>query len=132
METNTIVIKDESSGGKVYQEIQVSFASSEVTVKDIIEARVIHEVNLYNAKLPEYFNGLVQPTLAEKTLNGYRMKQRKKIDPEKQVYIALDAFQKNGYFILIDEKQAELLDQSVILTTKTVVSFVKLTPLVGG
>jgi hypothetical protein len=131
MET-TIVIKDETSSGKVINEIRIALKSQTVTVRDIIEARVEHEVNAYNNKLPEYFSGLVQPTNAEQTLNGYKMRERKKVDPEKQVYIALNAFQKNGYFVLIDDKQAESLDQQVLTTEKTVVSFVKLTPLVGG
>lgn len=131
MET-TIVIKDETATGKIINELRVSLNSETVTVKDIIEARVEHEVNAYNKKLPEYFSGLVQPTNAEQTLNGYKMRERKKVDPEKQVYIALDAFQKNGYFVLIDDKQAESLDQQVVTTPNTVVSFVKLTPLVGG
>lgn len=132
MNAAKITIKDETSGGEILNEISVSLKSSTVTVREIIEARVEHEVNLYNQKLPEYFQGLVQPTNAEKTLNGYKMRERKKIDPEKQVYIALDAFQKNGYFVLVDDRQAESLEQEVIIKPQTVVSFVKLTPLVGG
>ena len=132
MNTVIIKVKDETGSRKVYNEIDISFDRSSITVKDLIEARVFHEVNLYNKKLPEYFNGLVQPTNAEKTLNGYRLRDRKKIDPEKQVYIALDAFQKNGYFILIDNKQADELEQEIVLSPSTKVSFIKLTPLVGG
>lgn len=132
MNVATLKIKDETSGGEILNEISVSLKSSTVTIREIIEARVEHEVNVYNQKLPEYFQGLVQPTNAEKTLNGYKMRERKKVDPEKQVYIALDAFQKNGYFVLVDDKQAESLEQEVTVKPQTVVSFVKLTPLVGG
>lgn len=132
MNAATLTIKDETSGGEIINEISVSLKSSTVTVREIIEARVEHEVKHYNEKLPQYFQGLVQPTNAEKTLNGYKMRERKKVDPEKQVYIALDAFQKNGYFVLVDDKQAESLEQEVIIKPQTVVSFVKLTPLVGG
>lgn len=132
MQTATLTIKDETSAGKILNEISILLKTSTVTLKEIIEARVIHEVNVYNNKLPEYFQGLVQPTHAEKTLNGYRMRERKKVDVEKQIYIALDAFQKNGYFVLVDDKQADSLEQEVIIKSKTVVSFVKLTPLVGG
>jgi hypothetical protein len=132
METAILTIKDETSGGKVLNEINIPLKSSTVTVKEIIVARVEYEVNLYNTKLPEYFNGLVQPTHAEKTLNGYKMRDRKVVDPEKQIYIALDAFQKNGYFVLVDDKQAESLEQQILVKPQTIVSFVKLTPLVGG
>jgi hypothetical protein len=129
--TLTITIQD-TLGLKVSNKIDVQFANPQVTVKDIIEARVQKEVSDYNTKLPEYFQGLVQPTNAEKTLNGYRVKERKMIDAEKQVYIALDAFGKNAYFVLVDNKQVDSLDQQLTLTAHSTVKFVKLTPLVGG
>jgi len=101
-------------------------------VKDIITERVLKEVDNYNNKQPEYFKGLIQPSAAEKTLNGYKLKNRKKIDGEKQVYTALDAFQKNGFFLLIDNHQSESLKQEVELSEDTSISFIQLTPLVGG
>jgi hypothetical protein len=125
-------IKDTTASGQVIDEATLSMRSNRVTIKDIIEARVLAEVERYNNTLPEYFKGLVQPTQAERTLNGYRMKNRTKVDAEKQVYIALDAFQKNGYFILVDQFQADSLDQEVEVTAHTQISFLKLTPLVGG
>jgi hypothetical protein len=130
--TLTVSIHDTIGMGKIQKTIDVSFQTDVVTVKDIIEARVWKEVDEYNNGLPEYFNGLVQPTNAEKTLNGYRLKERKPIDAEKQVYIALDAFTKNVYFILVHNKQVESLDQQVHLSATSNIRFVKLTPLVGG
>jgi hypothetical protein len=128
----TIVIRDESAAGKTIQELPLSFDNELVTVRQIIQARVEAEVEQYNNKLPEYYRGLIQPTDAEQTLNGYKLKKGRKIDPEKQFFIALDAFQKNGYFLLIDNIQAETLDQMVVVNKNTDISFVKLTPLVGG
>jgi hypothetical protein len=125
-------VRDTTASGSVIDEVTLSMKSSRVTIKDIIETRVLAEVDRYNNALPEYFKGLVQPTHAERTLNGYRMRVRQKVDPEKQVYIALDAFQKNGYFVLVDEFQADGLDQEVMITPETQISFLKLTPLVGG
>jgi len=127
-----ILIKDESATGKILNEIMIAVENELTTVKEIIEARVYAEVKFYNQKLPEYFKGLVQPSDAERTLNGFKLKTPRKIDPEKQAYIALDAFQKNGYFILIDDQQAETLEQEVLAGADTSVSFVQLTPLVGG
>ena len=127
-----ILIKDESATGKILNEIMIAVENELTTVKEIIEARVHAEVEAYNQKLPEYFNGLVQPSDTERTLNGYKLRTPRKIDPEKQAYVALDAFQKNGYFILIDDQQAETLEQEVLVGTNTSVSFVQLTPLVGG
>ncbi|MEN7546339.1 hypothetical protein AAG747_00375 [Rapidithrix thailandica] len=128
----TVTIKDESLTGQLISEIEVALENERITVKELITARVYAEVEAYNQKLPEYFNGLVQPNDAEKTLNGYKLKQKRTIDPEKQVYIAWDAFQKNGYFVLVDDEQAESLEQEVLISDSTSISFVKLTPLVGG
>jgi hypothetical protein len=128
----TLTIKDETAGGKIINEIEVSFANELTTVKDIIQARVISEVEAYNKRMPEYFKGLIEPIEAEKTLNGYKIKEKRKVNPEQQCKVALDAFGKNGYFLLIDSIQAESLEQMVIVNKNTKISFIKLTPLVGG
>ena len=128
-----ITIKDETLAGDILDTIELVVSSEILTVKEIIAARVAAEVDAYNKKLPEYFKGLVQPTEAEKTLNGFKLKDKKKtIDVEKQVFVALDAFQKNGYFVLIDNNQAKSLQQQVLVRENTSISFIKLTPLVGG
>ena len=127
-----LTLKDTTFTGDILNKIQISVENERTTVKDLISARVEAEVKNYNEKLPAYFKGLVQPTEAEKTLNGFRLKKRKSIDVEKQILIALDAFQRNGFFILIDDQQAEGLEQEVLIGPSTEVHFVKLTQLVGG
>lgn len=127
-----VKIKDATLSGKSTNEMEIHFQSNEVSVKEIIEGRVTHEVNLYNQQTEEMFNGLVQPSVAERTVNGYQMKKRKTIDVEQQVYVALDAFQKNGFFLLIDDQQVDQLEQKILLKANTEISFIKLTPLVGG
>lgn len=125
-------IKDETAGGKTTGEIEVHFDTELISVKDIIKARIEAEVDAYNKKMPEYYNGLVQPNEAEKTVNGFRLKQKRKIDSEKQCFAAMDAFNKNAYFVLIDNIQAESLEQMIVINKNTEISFIKLTPLVGG
>ncbi len=125
-------IKDETIGGDILREIEIAVQNELTTVRDIIMARVEAEVATYNAKQTDYFQGLVQPGDTERTLNGYKFKRARQIDAEKQCYIALDAFTQNGYFLLIDDVQAETLDQEVLLGKDTSVSFIQLTPLVGG
>lgn len=132
MATVTLTIKDETTGGKTVNEMQVSFASELTTVKEIIRARVFAEVDLYNNKMPEYYKGLVQPGDAERTLNGFKLKEKKKVDAEKQFLVALDAFQKNGFFVLIDNIQSVSPEQMLVINNSTKISFIKLTPLVGG
>ncbi|MDK2773212.1 MAG: hypothetical protein KYX68_13465 [Flavobacterium sp.] len=127
-----VVISDELLNGKVTNQFEISLETNAITVRDLISKRVSVEIDNYNKKLPEYFNGLVEPKEAERTLNGYKLKPKQLIDVEKQVYIALDAFQKNGFFVLVDNQQLEELDQVVNLQNTSKISFVKLTPLIGG
>jgi hypothetical protein len=132
MQTITLTMTDESISGKATNSLQVQFSTALTTVKDIIEARVRAEVDQYNQKMPEYFKGLIEPGEAEKTLNGYKLKEKRKLDAEKQCFVALEAFQKNGFFLLIDNIQSESLDQMIVINEHTKISFIKLTPLVGG
>uniref|UniRef100_UPI0040498D68 hypothetical protein n=1 Tax=Flavobacterium sp. TaxID=239 RepID=UPI0040498D68 len=127
-----VIICDELLNGTITNQFEISLESDNFTVRDLITKRVSLEIENYNKRLPEYFNGLVEPKDAERTLNGYKLKTKQLIDVEKQVYVALDAFQKNGFFILIDNEQLEELDQMVILKSTSRISFVKLTPLIGG
>jgi hypothetical protein len=132
MSAITLTIKDETATGRILNELVIALERETVTIKDIIESRVRAEVNSYNEKLLMLYRGLVQPNEAESALNGYKLKQGKKVDAEKQIYVALAAFQQNGFFVLVDNRQAELLDEEVLVNDATTVSFVKLTPLVGG
>jgi hypothetical protein len=127
-----ITIKDESATGKLLHEFEMEFKTEMVTVRDIIMRRVYDEVKQYNERVHLGFKGLVQPTDAEKTLNGYKQKKDKLIDAEKQAYVALHAFQNNGFFVLIDNMQSESLDEEIALHLGMSVSFIKLTQLVGG
>ncbi len=127
-----ILISDELLNGTVTNQFEIELISAAITVKELITKRVTVEIENYNKRLPQYFNGLIEPTNAERTLNGYKLKAKQLIDAEKQVYIALNAFQKNGFFILVDNEQLEELEQRVTLKDTSKISFVKLTPLVGG
>ncbi len=126
-----LTVSDATFAGDITNTIKLHFATESVSVRDIITERVVQEVERYNAaKEQGAFNGLVQPLDAELRLNGERPVRT--IDAEKQVYVALDAFLQNGYFVLVDDVQAGSLDQRVELRHDTEVSFVRLTPLVGG
>jgi len=128
----TLIVRDETAGGKTVNELTLDILTEKITVRELIRSRVYQEVQDYNRKGAEHFRGLVQPTGAEQTLNGYKLKTRRDIDWKKQFELACDAFERNGFFIVVDEQQAESLDEEIELEAGTQVSFVKLTPLVGG
>lgn len=132
MGIQSLIIKDETLGREVTNEFVLQFLTAHVSVEDIIRERVRYEVEIYNRKRQARFFGLVQPSKAEASLNGYQLKKGIKINVEKQIETALLAFQHTGFFMLIDDVQAENLSDMVNLKPDMSVIFVKLTPLVGG
>ncbi|MBD3637007.1 MAG: hypothetical protein HUJ25_06640 [Crocinitomicaceae bacterium] len=132
----TITLRDETNVGTLVQELEIQIENNKISVKDLIAARVKKEVDIYNQQSKEFYtNGLVMPTEYEKSLNSNSNAtkiKRAHVDFEKQLYVALEAFQRNGFFILIDDEQCESLEMEVMLSPDSKISFLKLTPLVGG
>ncbi len=128
----TITIHDETSSGQKTHSFTLECLTERMTVRELIRARIYQEVQDYNTREPEYFRGLVEPTQAERTLNGYRLRERRKLDWQEQFQRATEAFERNGFFVLVGDKQAERLDDDFEVKVDTEVSFVKLLPLVGG
>ena len=128
----TLTIHDETTSGQKTNTFTLDCLTERMTVRELIRARIYQEVQDYNQKQPEYFRGLVEPTNAERVLNGYKLKTKRKIDWEEQFKRAVEAFERNGFFVLVGNKQAETLDQEFNVKVDTEVSFVRLMPLVGG
>ena len=130
---NRLKISDATTlGGGESPVFVIDFLTERITVRELIRSRVYQEVKDYNTQQPEYFRGLVQPTEAEQTLNGYRLRQRRQIDWEEQFEQAIAAFQRNGFIILVNDQQVTELDEEIVLAAETPVTFLKLVPLVGG
>ncbi|MGB0868852.1 MAG: hypothetical protein ACPGSD_04570 [Flavobacteriales bacterium] len=125
----TLTIIDESAAGDILHQMSLQFEKEYITAKELIEKRIEEEINNYKNQVNDYKNGLVLPTNLEKRLNN---KKTPKIDLEKQKLIAFDAFQNNHFILLIDDEQVEDLQQKYLVDETAKVSFIKLTPLVGG
>jgi len=129
---NTVLIKDQTIGGNGINQINVQFENDIITVRDLIICRVRKEVDLYNTKVKTHYTGLVVPDRVERLLNKKSEPKKNIVDFEKQSYIALDGFIKNQFFVIINDKQVESLDDEVNLQSVREVEFIKLIPLVGG
>jgi hypothetical protein len=128
-----VCVRDETPSGQGLWELSLEFLSESITVRELLRERVHHEVREFNRQQDRLvFNGLVQPEDAERTLNGSKLKAHRPIDWEAQLKLAVEGFSTNAFFILIDNRQAESLDEEFIVGPQTTVSFIKLTPLVGG
>lgn len=130
----TLTIRDQTSMGQTLNELSLDFLTERITVRELIRSRVYQEVKDYNVRQLQgvIYKGLVQPSDAERQLNGVRLKAPREIDWHKQFDVAVEAFQRNGFLLLIDDHQATDLDEAIILMPQTKVSFLKLVPLVGG
>ena len=133
----TLTVRDETAAGNVYHELPLEFPSERISVRELIRERVYQEVQDFNRKQGEQvFRGLVQPTDTERVINGnrteYRMAKHRMIEWKTQFENAIEAFERNGFFILVDDKQAINLDEEFVVGHNTLISFVKLVPLAGG
>lgn len=128
-----LVIHDETRTGSILNQIKINLTQTCLTAKELIQARVHQEVKTFNNRRTDFFHGLlVQPAMAERVFDGYRIDASCKLDPEKQFYIAMNAFSKGDFFLIVDEEQVVDPDQSIELSGNTRVSFLKMRPLIGG
>jgi len=97
-----------------------------------VRTRVREEVARYNAGPEPVFCGLVMPEGAQATREGFRMPRLRRIDWQRQADRAIEAFQRNGFFILVDDRQVMELDAVLNLTADSDIRFVRLVQLVGG
>ncbi len=131
----TLTIRDETTfgfGGGDDNDYALDVPTERITVRELIRARVYREVRDYNLRRPEFFRGLVQPSDAERTLNGFRVRPGRRIDPEKQFEGAIEAFYRNGFLVLVNDRQVDELEEEIEVGASTTVVFLKLVPLVGG
>jgi hypothetical protein len=129
---NIVTITDETTGSKTQHSFTLEFLDERISAREFIRRRVYQEVQDFNTHDLQTYNGLVQPNDTEKTLNGSRLKTPRKLDWEAQYAKALEAFQKNGFIMLANDKQLETLEEEFDLTEGCTVTFLKLVPLVGG
>lgn len=133
--STTLKIRDETTfglGGDADRDFTLDIPEERITVRDLIRARVYREVHDYNLDQPEVFQGLVQPSDAERSLNGFKMRRRRRISPERQFELAKRAFYSNGFILLVDDRQVDELEEEIEIQPDTTVTFLKLVPLVGG
>ena len=129
-----LLIRDETTAslGKTEHTFTVHVSGEKITVRELIRQRVYQEVEEFNNRQPAVFRMLVQPNDTERTLNGFKFHKPRLVDPETQYEKAIEAFQGNGFIILVDDRQAESLETEIPLYPETSVTFLKLVPLVGG
>ena len=106
----TVKIVDVSGAGRVGTTTLLELMSSRITLRDLVLTRVRDEVARWNAE-PQ---------------------TQRQLDWEQQADRAIEAFGRNGFFVLVDDRQVTELDEELELTADTDIRFVRLIQLVGG
>ena len=100
----TVTITDESTLGEK-RSWDLDILEETMTLAELIRRRIYQEVTEYNAKQAGYYYGLVQPTEAERALNGYQMKTPRRLDWEAQYEAAEQSFLRRGFIVLVNDQQ---------------------------
>ncbi len=128
----TLTIIDDVGPGTPLRSFGLEIPGTTVTLRDVIRSRVREEVERFNLRSEDVFCGLVQPSGSQPTRDGYRLLQPRPLDWLEQYQRAIVGFEQNGFFVVVDNKQVDDLDQPIPLSERTEVHFLKLVPLIGG
>lgn len=134
MET-VVTLYDETLPGGRMPALRLSLLVSRITLRELIRRRIYEEVQQYHAAPADApFHGLVTPSPMERLLNGDKATShpKRRVDWEAQYEKALQAFQRNGFFVLVGDRQVDDIEEELELKVDTDIAFVKLVPLVGG
>ncbi|MDI5961992.1 hypothetical protein POF50_031630 [Streptomyces sp. SL13] len=131
----TVTFVDETTSGSRDEAWALAVAEERLSLRELIRRRIFQEVAEFNAAAhtgTRMFRGLVTPTRTETALNGARAREPRRIDAEEQFARAVTAFGRNGFVVLVGDRQVEDLDARIELALGAEVTFLKLVPLVGG
>ena len=129
----TLTFTDETANGTKLRSFTLESLSEEMSAREIIRARIYQEVQDYNLNQPEYFHRAGRAHRCR----THRQWPQDQGTPQGRLGKTISAgltplSSRNGFFMLVDDRQAENLDQRFVVKVDTEVTFVKLVPLVGG
>ncbi len=130
-------------GGEVYPVGEVRLHKPVITVRELIGVRVDLELEAYrdrtadvrNRILPDVSGRELQLNGADKALRPsifHACRTGETVARDRLIEAAEQGFLRNRFFILLDDRQAEHLDDELELSKTGEVTFLQLTPLQGG
>ncbi len=128
--STSVLICDEALGGDINQ-WHLEIASEQLTVRELIRCRVYQEVQDVNLARRKQHLLLVQHTALRADPADTELPCTT-IDWHLHFERATEAYAAGRFLILIGNHQTESLDEQIELTQGTLVTFLKLIPLVGG
>ena len=135
-----LTVHEETPSGKPTGRFEIELLTERVTIRELIRSRVYQKVKDRNSRAIQDSRKERSPggLTVENTPEGLRPasasvdKENGSIDWHAKFERALDAFQQRRFLVLVDDQQIGGLDEEIVVVPETVVTFVRLTPLVGG
>ena len=118
----TLLIQDKSATGILLKQLQLAVDKEEITVAELIKYRVRQEMGTL-----EQHSG--QPIYARVYFDSPRVKQRvlQAAAGEEASYVSpLHNFQKYGFYIVINDRQVDSLDETIRLDSAPLIYFVEM------
>ena len=128
----TLTLHDRTATGRPVSSFDLPNVPDRITLRELIRLRVREEVAAHNLKPGLSFAGLVQPRGTEQAERGFKFTKPRMLDWQEQADTAIESFQRNGFFVMVNGRQVLDLDAELELTDTLDVGFVKLRQLVGG
>jgi hypothetical protein len=119
------------------QALEIADIGSSVSLKTLISAVVTQQVASYNSKTLEepIFKFLTETQIEDEATTGKvsfgAIYNDKKADLNKAIQVALEAHIDGLYVVAVDDKIVEKLEDVLELNEKTVITFIRLTLLIG-
>ncbi len=109
-----------------------------LTLRDLLTQIVVQEVTAFQERAQQ--NSLLRVLTKDAISQGLKLGKidsggrelEQQVDSQKAVENALQAFEDGFYFVFIDDKQQEKLDDAINLRPNSQMLFLRLVPLVGG
>lgn len=128
-----LTLRDQTSTGRETGTVELAGIPTALTLRDLIRTRVREEVARHNSGADKVWRGLVTPNEAIRTPAGFELRTgARRVDWERQADVAIQAFERNGFFVIVDDRQVTDLDEELALAGTSDVRFVRLVALVGG
>lgn len=128
----TVLVQDCTLQGSLLNSLRLTLPVETLTARELIRRYVLQVIEARQSTPAPSRYRFFTPSADEARLNNYSEPTEQAIDVERQCKLALSAFERNGFLLLVDDRQVDELDTPFKLTPVSTIQFLRLLPLVGG
>ena len=128
----TVLVQDCTLQGSLLNSLKLTLPAETLTARELIQRYVLQVIETRQSTPAPSRYRFFTPDTDEARLNGHSKPTQQFIDAERHYKLALSAFERNGFLLLVDDQQVGELDAPFKLTSVSTIQFLRLLPLVGG